>query len=165
MEVFTVNHINYTITAFGKIIFVPTDEEILFLPEMNLLLFKDESRGDNFPWRAACIDLELDASGNSIDDAWESLKGSIKMYIDMEKKAAGGSVTEAAKNIIKAVFTPSNQKTLFMELYRKAQLDYSMKTIESGKIKNPIAEEKQRLEKLEKEHDTIISIINELKAA
>jgi hypothetical protein len=150
-----VNQPNYTITAFGKIIFVPTDEDILFLPEMNLLLFKDEDRGDNFPWRAACIELELDASGNSIDEAWESLKSSIKMYIEMEKKASGGSATEAAKNIIKAVFTPSNQKTQFMELYRKAQLDYSMKTIESGKITRPIT----------KGQDTIISIINELKAA
>lgn len=151
------NQLNYTITAFGKIIFVSTDDEILFLPEMNLLFFKDEDRGDNFPWRAACIDLELDASGNSVDEAWESLKSSIKMYIEMKKKASCGSVTEAAKNIIKAVFTPSNQKTQFMELYRKTHLDYSMKTIESGKITNPI--------KLEKEHDTIISIINELKAA
>ena len=159
------DQLNYTITAFGKIIFVPTDKEILFLPEMSLLLFKDEGRGDNFPWRAACIDLELDASGNSIDEAWESLKNSIKMYIEMEKKASGGSAAEAAKNIIKAVFAPSSQKAQFMELYRKAQLDYSMKAIESGKIKNPIAEEKQRLEKLEKGQDTIISIVNELKAA
>jgi hypothetical protein len=132
---------------------------------MNLLLFRDESRGDNFPWRAACIDLELDASGNSVDEAWESLKGSIRMYIEMEKKASGGSVIEAAKNIIKAAFTPSSQKAQFMELYRKAQLDYTMDTIESGKIKNPIAEEKRRLEKLEKEQGAIISIVNELKAA
>ena len=157
---------NYTIKAFGKIVFMPTGEgSIPPLPEMNLLLFRDEGRGENFPWRAACIDLELDASGNSMNEAWESLKGSIKMYIEMEKKASGGSVIEAAKNIIKAAFTPSNQKTQFMELYRKAQLDYTIDTIESGRTRNPIAEEKQRLEKLEKGQDTIISIINELKAA
>jgi len=160
------NQFNYTITAFGKIVFIPTNEESLPpLPEMNLLLFKDEGRGENFPWRAACIDLELDASGNSIDEAWESLKGTIKMYIEMEKKASGGSIIEVAKNIISTAFTPSNQKAELMELYRKAQLDYTMDTIVSGKIKNPITEEKQRLEKLEKERDAIISIINELKAA
>jgi len=160
------DQLNYTITAFGKIVFVPTSEDpIPPLPEMNLLLFKDEDRGENFPWRAACIDLELDASGNSIDEAWESLKGSIKMYIEMEKKASGGSVTEAAKNIIKSAFSSSSQKTQLMELYKKAELDYTMDTIESGKTKNPIAEGKQRLEKLEKEQDTIVSIINELKAA
>ena len=134
------NQFNYTITAFGKIISMPTSEGIIsLLPEMSILLFKDEDRGENFPWRTACIYLELDASGNSMDEARESPKGSIKMYIGMEKKASGGFIIEKAKNIVKAAFKPSRQKAQFMELYRKAQLDYTM--------------------------DTIISIINELKAA
>jgi len=119
------NFNNANVAGFGKIVFMPTSKEsIPPFPEMNLLLFKDEDRGDNFPWRAACIDLELDASGNSIDEAWESLKGTIKMYIEMEKKASGGSIIEATKSIINAAFTPSNQKAELMELNQKARYNY-----------------------------------------
>jgi hypothetical protein len=153
------------VAGFGKVIFIPAAESVPPLPDMNLLVFKEENRGNIFPWRMACIDLEIDAAGNSMDEAWENLKKSLTMYIEMEKKAAGGSITEAAKNIIMAAFEESSQKKEYISLYRQAKLEFTIQAITSGKISDPIEEEKRRIKKLESDHDLIRSIVNELKAA
>jgi hypothetical protein len=60
--------------------------------------------------RAVCIDLEIDACGDSKDRAWENLKVALITYIAMERKAAGGSMTITARNIIETVFEESEQK-------------------------------------------------------
>lgn len=153
------------VVAFGKIIFIPTHESVPALPEMSLLFFKEDERGEVFPWRAVCIDLELDACGNSMAEAWESLKESLTAYIAMEKEVAEGSIKEAAKNIIKTAFTESEQKSKYVTIYRQAKLEYTIEAIDSGRITDPIQEEKQRIEKLESEKESIRSIITELKAA
>ena len=157
--------INSQVAAFGKIVYIPTREEVPPLPEMNLLFLKDEDQEENFPWRAVCIDLEIDASGNSKNEAWENLKKTLTLYIEMERKAAGGDVIETAKKIIETAFTPSDQKMDYINLYRKAKLAYTIHAIESGKIPDPIKDEKERIEKLESEQEYIRSVVNELRAA
>jgi hypothetical protein len=151
------------VAAFGKVIFVPKRESVPPLPEMSLLFFNEEKAVS--PWRAACIDLEMDACGNSMDEAWENLKATLTMYIDMEKKAAGNSITGAAKNIIKAAFAESEQKRQYIDIYRNAKFQYTMQNIESGKTPDPIEEEKRRIKKLEKDHESIRSFITEMVAA
>ena len=129
--------------------FIPTEESIPPLRNMSVLFLKEEERDGIFPWRAACIDLELDACGNTMEEAWESLKVSLTMYIKAEVKAADGSVIEAAKNITKTVFEDSDQKRLYFETYRKAKMEYTMRELESKKIIDPISFEKRKLEALE----------------
>jgi len=137
-----------SIAAFGKIFFIPTQESVPPLPEMSLLFLKEDERGGIFPWRAACIDLEIDAVGNSKNEAWENLKDALTMYINMEKKAADDNMIDTAKHIIETAFTMTDQKTEYINLYRKAKLQYTIETIESGKIPDPIEEGKSRIEKL-----------------
>jgi len=134
------------VAAFGKIIFIPTKESIPPLPEMNLLFLKEDGI---YPWRSACIDLEIDAVGNSMDEAWDNLKDALTMYIDMEKKASNNSLIDTARRITQTAFTSSAQKSEYIALYRQAKLMYTINTIESGKLSNPIEEEKLRIEKLE----------------
>jgi hypothetical protein len=154
-----------SVVAFGEIFFIPTKESVPPLTEMNLLFLKEDERGDIFPWRAVCIDLEIDAVGNSMSEAWESLKNALTIYIDMEKTASNGSIIEAAKRIIGAAFTPTAQKTEYIGLYQQAKLKYMMKAIEAGIINNPIKEEKDRLKKLEATKEPIRYTTHELKAA
>jgi len=132
-----------TVVAFGKIFFIPIDEATPFLPEMSLLFFKDGGKNDVFPWRAACIDLEMDACGNSINDAAKNLKKSLFMYIEMERKAANGSTVEAAKIITKAAFSKSKQKKEYFDIYRQAKEKYVMQAIEEEERR----QEKLRIEK------------------
>ena len=152
------------VEAFGKIFFIPTKESVPPLPEMNLLFLKEE-RGGIFPWRAACIDLEIDAVGNSMDEAWVNLKDALTMYIDMEKKAANDSIIGAAKRIIETAFAPTEQKMEYIRVYRQAKLKYTMEIITAGRILNPIKEEKQRLKKLEAAREPIRHITNILPKA
>ena len=153
------------VAAFGKIIFVPTKESVLPLPIMSLLFLKDEEKGNILSWRAACIDLEIDACGNSQSDAWENLKASLTMYINMEISSAGNSIIEAAKKITKAAFCESEQKRHYFKLYRDAKMEFTINFLESEQLYDPIAREKQQLEKIESEQEPIRSIVNELKAA
>ena len=153
------------VVAFGKIIFIPTKESVPPLPIMSLLFLKEEGQGDILSWRAACIDLEIDACGNSQKEAWNNLKNSLTMYIDMEITNAKGSIIEAAKKITKAAFDESEQKKKYFKLYRDAKMEFTINSLESQQLYDPIAREKQQLEKIEAEQEPIRSIVNELKAA
>jgi hypothetical protein len=157
------SQLNSQIAAFGKIIFVPKHESVLPLPDMNLLFFNEE--GTISPWRAVCIDLEIDACGNSMDQAWENLKAALTAYIEMEKKVAENSIIAAAKNIIETAFDESEQKRRYVDIYRQAKKDYTMQKIESGKTFDPIKEGKERLRKLEAVREPIRSVITEFPAA
>jgi hypothetical protein len=154
---------NSQVAAFGKIIFVPKYESVPPLPDMSLLFFTGE--GNLSPWRAVCIDLEIDACGDSMDQAWRNLTVALVLYIEMEKKAAGDSIIDAAKNIIEAAFDESEQKRRYIDIYRQAKKNYTMQKIESGKIFDPIKEEKERLKKLAAGHESIRSVVTELPAA
>ena len=149
------------VAALGKIIFIPTRESVPPLPEMSLLFLKENERGEVFPWRAACIDLEMDACGDSMNGAWESLKTSLTMYIEMEKEAADGSIIEAAKIITKAAYHESDQKKEYFSCYRKAKMEYLIRNIESDAASVPIMD-KQQLVKVEVEQEPIPSNFGEL---
>ena len=142
-----------SVVAFGKIFFIPRGESIPQLPEMSLLFLKDGGQDAVFPWRAACIDLEMDASGTSIKNAANNLKKSLLMYIDMERKAANGSFIEAARIITKAAFSKSKQKKEYFDVYQQAKEKNIIQTIEEEKRR----QEKLRIEKeaFNKINDTI----------
>jgi len=108
---------NESVFAFGKIFFIPTHKAIPPLPEMSLIYLKKKEQENGLSWRAACIDLEIDACGNSKDEAWENLKTSLTTYINMEIEAASGSIIEAAKTITKSAFEKSDQKDEYFNIY------------------------------------------------
>jgi hypothetical protein len=141
-----------SVVDFGKIFFIPTHETVPPLPDMDLLFFYEkEERGEIFPWRAVCIDLEIDAVGNSMDEAWDGLKNALTMFIDMEKKKANDSIIETAKRIIKTAFTLTEQKMAYINLYKQAELDYTVGVIDSGgrgKGYDPIKDKEDMLKKL-----------------
>jgi len=149
-----------SVAAFGKVIFIPINEDVPPLPNMNLLFLNDKERGDIYPWRAACIDLELDAAGDTMDDAWNNLKEALTMYIAMQKKAANDSITEAAKIIVREAFTDTAQKQEYLKLYRQVKLNYTMKNLETAAFTDPLLEEKHKIEKLEAEKEPIRRDIN-----
>jgi hypothetical protein len=131
---------NSQATAFGKIIFVPTHECVPSLPEMDLLFFLNEEEA-MFPWRAVCVDLEMDACGASMDLAWESLKAALITYISMERRETGDSMIAAAKNIVETAFGESRQKRRYVGIYRQAKKEYIIQKIESRETPDPITKE------------------------
>ena len=135
-----------SVVAFGKIFFIPKDESIPKLPKMSLLFLKDGGEDAVFPWRAACIDLEMDACGTSIKNAANNLKKTLFMYIDMERKAANGSIIEAAKIITRTASSKSKQKKEYLDTYQQAEKKYIMQARE---------EEKRRREKLRIEEEAL----------
>jgi hypothetical protein len=155
---------NEAVFAYGRIFYIPIRKSNPPLPEMSLLFLKKDEQGDVFTWRATCIDLEIDASGNTRDEAWENLKKSLTLHIDMEIGAADGSVIEAAKKITRTAFEYSSQKEFYFGLYRQAKLEYTMKAIEKGKL-DLLEREKQRLERMEMEDEPIMSFVEELAEA
>jgi hypothetical protein len=84
-----------------------------------------------------------------MDEAWESLKDSLTMYINIEKETVNGSIIDTAERIINTAFTTTKQKNDYMNLYRQAKLKYTMEIIKAEKMGNPIEEEKRRLAELE----------------
>jgi len=155
-----------SVAAFGKIIFIPVQKNVPSLPLMNLLFFNDEERGEIYPWRAVCPDLELDAVGDTMDAAWDSLKEALSMYIEMQKKAAGGSIVEASKIIVKEVFSDSEQKQRYVKIYRQVKLKYAMMNLEANAFTDPASTEKRIVNVIESEHtESICRVIDELKAA
>ena len=127
---------------FWTLIFIPKEKSIPPLPDMSLLFFREEERGFFFPYRAVCIDLEIDACGNSEEEAWNNLRNSLLLYIRMEKNAFGGSIAEAAKNIKQIAFSNSEQKEIYMSIYNQAKLEYK-RSLDNGKILDQIQEEQK----------------------
>jgi len=44
---------------------------------MSLLIFKEDERGDIFPYRAVCIELEIDVYDDSEIEVWHKLEKSL----------------------------------------------------------------------------------------
>jgi hypothetical protein len=153
------------VVAFGKIFFIPTHEAVPPLPKMNLLFLKEDERGEIYPWRAICIDLEIDAVGSSKSEAWENLKSALTIYIDLEKNAAGGAIIETAKRIINTAFILTEQKKEYLDIYRMAKMQYTIGAIESGSNPNPIKEARQQYEKLDAIEEPIRYATNDVPKA
>jgi len=133
-----------SVYAIGNIVFIPKNESTPPLPEMRLLFLKEEQSENIYPWRAICIELEIDAVGNTMKDAAKNLDISIAMYLSMEKKTANGSVIETAKNITRVVFSKSKQKREYNKLYEQAIERYLIQVIEEKK-QNIISREREAI--------------------
>jgi hypothetical protein len=140
------------IEAFGKIIFIPTRPEVPRLPDMKLLVRKEED--SIVPYRALCIDLEMDAAGRTIDDACNNLKESIQLYLRSEIEA-WGSLPAAARHIIDTAYEETAGKAGDFREYRRIKYQYIQTQLRENKPVDPILEEMEMLkgfDKMRKEH-------------
>jgi len=112
------------VAAFGKITFIPRNHTLPALPDMNLLVLKD---GDNF--QAICIDIEVDAIGNTIKNACDNLKQTLRVYTTQMVYNYNGDVGAAAKDIINVSFSPGELKAQFFAKYLEAKHQYMLERL------------------------------------
>lgn len=120
------------IADFGKIIFVPKNHTIPALPDMNLLVIKNETT-----FQAICIDIELDAVGNTVKDACDNLKQTLHMYITQMVNNYDGNVETAARDIINVSFSQGIIKSQLFAKYLEIKHQYILdKIIQKRKVKS-----------------------------
>ena len=74
---------------FGKIRIRPNKFEPIVLPELRYIIFNEENDILKLNYRAVCIDMEVEARGNKIDETLKSLEQSVNHYIDLAIKDFG----------------------------------------------------------------------------
>ena len=81
-----------SVVDFGKIIYVQKNHAIPGLPDMNLIVFEKEGK-----YQAICIDIEIDAVGDTLKDACENLRKSLLAYIVQMVSNYDGNLKTAGK--------------------------------------------------------------------
>jgi len=112
------------IADFGKVIFVPRNHSIPGLPDMNLLVLKKEG-----VYQAVCIEIEIDAVGDTLKDACENLKKSLLTYIRQMVSNYGGNIKAAFVDIMDTAYSPGDLKSLLFNRYLQAKRQYILDKI------------------------------------
>jgi len=112
------------VVDFGKIIFVPRNHTVPGLPDMNLLILKK----DNI-YQAICIDIEIDAVGDTLKDACINLKTALMAYIEQMVYNYDGNIKYAIEDIVNTAFCPGDLKTLLFRQYLGAKHQYLLNKI------------------------------------
>jgi len=107
------------VADFGKVIFIPRNHTVPALPDMNLLVLKND---DNF--QAVCIDIEIDAVGETVKDACGNLKQAILAYTSQMVYNHDGNVEAAAKDIINTVYGHGVMKSRLFTHYLATKHQY-----------------------------------------
>jgi len=115
------------IADFGKIIFVSRNHTIPGLPDMNLIVLKKEN-----VYQAICIDIEIDAVGNTLKDACENLRKSLLAYIEQMVNNFDGNLTATVGYIVDTAFSPGNLKQQLFTKYLQAKHQYLLNKIAKG---------------------------------
>jgi hypothetical protein len=118
------------VIEFGEVTLAPGDELSPALPAMSYLVIKYDD-DPIAPYIAICIELELDASGSSIEEAYTELSKSINLYINSHARNCH-TVKELAENIIDIMYDSSEQKSELTKLYHK--IEYQCLGNDSRKI-------------------------------
>jgi len=112
------------VADFGKIMFVPKNHTILALPDMNLLVLKNDDG-----YQAICIDIEIDAVGNTIRSACDNLKQTLRMYITQMVSNYDGNIKAATEDIINTSFCQGTIKSQLFARYLEMKHNYLIKKI------------------------------------
>jgi hypothetical protein len=115
---------NTNVADFGKIIFVPRNHTIPALPDMNLIVL---IRGDRY--QAICIDIEIDAVGDTLKDACGNLRKSLLVYIGQMVSNYDGNLKDAVGDIIDTAFSRGNFKQQLFTQYLQAKHQYLLEKI------------------------------------
>jgi len=79
---------------------------------MNLLVLKNEAS-----FQAICVDIEIDAVGDTVKNACNNLKQTLYIYIMQMVNNYDGNVEAAAKDIINASFSQGEIKSQLFAKY------------------------------------------------
>jgi predicted RNase H-like HicB family nuclease len=124
------------VEAFGKIIFTPKEESYPMLPDLNVLILKYQGDNGIYTYTAVCIQLELDACGDSIEEVKDELMQAIGLYFNAQARTCN-SFKEFAQGIIDTIFDPSKQKEELFNVYREVKRNYLLSRAQKNKIQMP----------------------------
>jgi ABC-type phosphate transport system substrate-binding protein len=113
------------VSAFGKLFFTSKRKTIPSLPDMNLLVLYNQD-----VYQAICIDLEVDAIGNSVEDSCNKLLRALFIYIEQMVENYD-SADDAVKDIINMAYSTGKQKEALFTQYIQAKKSYILKKLES----------------------------------
>ena len=113
------NYAAANVADFGKIIFIPRNHTLPALPDMNLLVLKNETS-----FQAICVDIEIDAVGDTVKNACNNLKQTLYMYIMQMVNNYDGNVEAAAKDIINVSFSQGEIKSQLFAKYLETMRAY-----------------------------------------
>jgi len=112
------------VADFGKIIFIPKNHTMPGLPDMNLLVLEKEGM-----FQAICIDIEIDAVGDTLKNACENLRKSLLAYIEQMVSNYDGNQKAAVGDIIETAFSQGDLKQQLFSQYLQAKHRYLVERV------------------------------------
>jgi hypothetical protein len=124
------------VEAFGKLIYTPKEDSYPALPDLNVLIFKNQIDNGVYNYTAVCIQLELDTCGDSVEEVKEELLQVIGLYFNAQSRSCN-SLEEFVHKIIDTIYSTSDQKEKLFKTYRDVKKDYLMSRAQKSKIQLP----------------------------
>ena len=120
------------VVDFGKVVFAPRNHTVPSLPDMNLIVFYSDN-----VYQAVCIDIEIDAVGNTLKEACNNLRQAIMTYTKQMIYNYSGNTKAAIEDIVKVSFCQGDLKTVLFNRYLHAKRDYILNKLASrNKVKS-----------------------------
>jgi hypothetical protein len=110
------NFADEKVENYGKVTFVRRNHTIPALPDMKLIVLKKESG-----YQAICINIEIDAVGNSVKESCNNLRHAIFAYTKQMIDNYDGNIQEAVKDIINVSYSDGALKSQLFTLYLNAK--------------------------------------------
>ena len=124
------------VVAFGKLLYTPKEETYPMLPDLNVLILKHPGDNGVYLYTAVCIQLELDACGDSVEEVKMELKNVIELYFNAQARSCN-SWKEFAQRIIDTIYDHSEQKDKLFEEYREAKRKFLISRAQASKAIMP----------------------------
>jgi len=112
------------VVGFGKVTYIPRNHSVPALPDMNLIVFKD-----NETYQAICIDIEVDSIGDSMEAACRNLKNRLLIYTTQMVHNYNNNIKAAAEDIINVAYSQGELKSSLFKKYIQAKQQYLLSKI------------------------------------
>jgi len=119
-----VSYGNANVAGFGKIVFVPKNHTTPSLPDMNIIVLESDN-----VYQAICIDIELDAVGNNLQEACTGLKQTLRAYTSQMIYNYNGDTKAVAQDIVNTAFSQGDLKAQLFSIYLQAKQQYLVNKI------------------------------------
>jgi len=103
---------------------------------MNLIVFEREG-----VYQAICIDIEIDAVGDTLKDACENLRKSLLAYVEQMISNYNGNLKATIEDIIDTIFSQGDLKQQLFSQYLQAKHRYFIDKIAKEKKAKSRSEE------------------------
>jgi len=104
------------VADFGKIVFIPRNHTLPSLPDMSLIVLKNGGT-----YQAVCIDIEIDAIGDTMKDACNNLKQALRAYVLSMVDNYNGNVKAAVEGLVNIAFSGGEIKSQLYAKYLQAK--------------------------------------------